>query len=116
MRRSEGVLFRYPISVLSGADNDAQERLCHHVVVAKHQILNEYIMSAREDLRGPKAQWSVGLMKRLYHERPRFCDVAIECIPARHADGREDTPEQNVVYAHRAVLAARTSCAPRLSQ
>lgn len=49
-------------------------------------------------------------MKRLYDERPRFCDVAIECIPARHADGREDTPEQNVVYAHRAVLAARTSC------
>jgi len=54
-------------------------------------------------------------MKRLYDERPRFCDVAIECIPARHADGREDTPEQNVVYAHRAVLAARTSCAPLLS-
>lgn len=70
-------------------------------------------MAAMDDLRGPKAKWSVRLMQRLYDERPRFCDVAIECIPARHADGREDTPEQNVVYAHRAVLAARTSCVPQ---
>ena len=50
-------------------------------------------------------------MRRLYDERPRFCDVAIECIPARRPeeDGNEDgAPVQNVVYAHRAVLAART--------
>ena len=50
-------------------------------------------------------------MRRLYDERPRFCDVAIECIPARRPeeDGNEDgAPVQNVVYAHRAILAART--------
>jgi hypothetical protein len=57
-------------------------------------------------------EWSVRLMRRLYDERPRFCDVAIECIPARRPgmpeDGKDDAPVQNVVYAHRAVLAART--------
>jgi hypothetical protein len=47
-------------------------------------------------------------MRRLYDQRPKYCDVAIECIPARNSDGREEVPEQNVVYAHRAVLAART--------
>jgi hypothetical protein len=51
-------------------------------------------------------------MRRLYDERPRFCDVAIECTVARGENGKEDAQVQNVVYAHRAVLAARTLCAP----
>lgn len=51
-------------------------------------------------------------MRRLYDERPRFCDVAIECIPAKRTeDDENDAPVQNVVYAHRAVLAARTQYA-----
>jgi hypothetical protein len=60
-------------------------------------------------------EWSVRLMRRLYDERPRFCDVAIECIPGRRPeDGKDDAPVQNVVYAHRAVLAARTQYVLRL--
>lgn len=42
-------------------------------------------------------EWSSGLMRKLYKERPRFCDTSIKCI--------DDT-----LYAHRAVLAARTQC------
>jgi hypothetical protein len=59
-------------------------------------------------------EWSVRLMRRLYDERPWFCDVAIECIPARRPD-EEDTdnaPVKEVVYAHGAVLAARTTYVP----
>jgi BTB/POZ domain len=54
----------------------------------------------------PSAQgWSTTLMQKLYKERPRFCDVAIEC-----------TATNDSVYAHRAVLAARTQCAPTLGR
>lgn len=37
-------------------------------------------------------------MQKLYKERPRFCDIAIKCV-------------DETLYAHRAVLAARTQCA-----
>lgn len=43
-------------------------------------------------------EWSATLMKKLFKERPRFCDIAIKCV--------DDT-----LYAHRAVLASRTKCA-----
>ena len=57
---------------------------------------NSDAMSAMDDV---VQEWSTALMKKLYNEKPRFCDIAIKCI--------DDT-----LYAHRAVLACRTACAP----
>lgn len=48
-------------------------------------------------------EWSTALMKKLFRERPRFCDIAIKCV------------DDETLYAHRAVLASRTQCVPLAS-
>jgi hypothetical protein len=52
-----------------------------------------------EDVSDVSRDWCTKLLQKLYKERPRFCDIAIKCV--------DDT-----LFAHRAVLAARTPCGP----
>jgi hypothetical protein len=52
-----------------------------------------------DDVSDVSKDWSTRLLQKLYRERPRFCDIAIKCV-------------DETLYAHRAVLAARTTCVP----